>query len=124
MHDGCFLRLIEHGADMHANSPDYGNCVQMLIGTYCRNAEGRHACLEVFAAAGYPFPDTAPMDVHRGRIDLLAALVDHAPSLFKRQIVSLITRNLLNPRVVWACLRCADTICAESARPIGGSHPR
>jgi hypothetical protein len=77
--------LIEHGADMHAVSSDYGNCVQMLIGTYSRNAEGRHACLEVFAAAGYPFFDTAPMAVHRGRIDLLAALVDRDPALLQRR---------------------------------------
>jgi ankyrin repeat protein len=78
-------RLIELGADMYAASAEYGNCVQMLIGTYWRNAEGRHACLEVFAAAGYPFPDTAPMAVHRGRIDLLAALVDRDPALLQRR---------------------------------------
>jgi hypothetical protein len=57
----------------------------MLIGTYWRHAEGRHACLEVFAAAGYSFPDTAPMAVHRGRIDLLAALVDCDQTLLRRQ---------------------------------------
>lgn len=78
-------RLIEHGADMHAVSSDYGNCVQMLIGTYSRNAEGRHACLEVFAAAGYSFPNTAPMAVHRDRIDLLATLVDREPELLHRR---------------------------------------
>ncbi|MGE5192115.1 MAG: hypothetical protein ACM3U2_06390 [Deltaproteobacteria bacterium] len=78
-------RLIELGADMRAAGSEYGNCVSMLIGTYWRNAQGRHACLEVFAAAGYPFPDTAPMAVHRGRIDLLAALVDRDPALLQRQ---------------------------------------
>jgi hypothetical protein len=82
---GALKWLIEHGADMHAVSSDYGNCVQMLIGTYWRNAEGRHACLEVFATAGYPFPDTAPMAVHRGRIDLLAALIDRDPALLQRR---------------------------------------
>ena len=82
---GALKWLIEHGADMHAVSSDYGNCVQMLIGTYWRNAEGRHACLEVFAAEGYPFPDTAPMAVHRGRIDLLAALVERDPALLQRR---------------------------------------
>jgi ankyrin repeat protein len=82
---GALKWLIEHGADMHAVSSDYGNCVQMLIGTYWRNAAGRHACLEVFAAAGDPFPDTAPMAVHRGRIDLLAALVDRDPALLQRR---------------------------------------
>jgi ankyrin repeat protein len=77
--------LIEHGAYMRAVSAAYGNCVQMLIGTYMRNPKGKHACLDVFASAGYPFPDTAPMAVHRGKIDLLAALVDREPALLHRR---------------------------------------
>lgn len=77
--------LIEHGADMRVASADYGTCVQMLIATYMRNPEGKHACLEVFALAGYPFPETAPMAVHRGRIDLLAALVEREPALLHRR---------------------------------------
>lgn len=78
-------RLIELGARLDAVDNNGGNCVQMLIGTYSRNAAGKHACLEVFAAAGYPFPDTAPMAVHRGRVDLLAALVDRDPTLLNRR---------------------------------------
>jgi ankyrin repeat protein len=77
--------LIERGADMNAVSSDYGNCIPMLIGTYWRNPEGKHDCLEVFAAAGFPFPETAPVAIHRGRIDLLAALVDREPALLHRQ---------------------------------------
>jgi ankyrin repeat protein len=76
--------LIAHGADMHAAS-DRSNCVQMLVGTYARNPEGKHACLEVFAGAGFTFPDTAPMAVHRGRIDLLAACLDREPELLNRR---------------------------------------
>ena len=78
-------RLIGYGADMHAVSSEHGSCVQMLIGTYWRNAKGRHACLEVFAEAGYTFPPTAPMAVHRGRTDLLAALIDRDPALLQRR---------------------------------------
>lgn len=77
--------LIEHGADLRAVSDQYGSCVGMLISTYGRNPEGKHACLEVFAEAGFPFPDTAPMAVHRGRVDLLAALVDRDPALLHRR---------------------------------------
>jgi hypothetical protein len=79
-------RLIEQGADIHAVSDDYGNCVSMLIGTYSRDAEGRHACLEVFSKAGYPFPNTAPMAVHRGRLDMLADLIDRDPTLLNRRV--------------------------------------
>ena len=82
---GALKWLIEHGADLHAVSSDFGNCLQMLIGTYWRNAEGRHACLAVLATAGYLFPDTAPMCIHRGRTDLLAALVDRDPALLQRR---------------------------------------
>jgi ankyrin repeat protein len=77
--------LIDHGADMHVISADYGNCVQMLIGTYWRNAKGKHECLDVFAAHGYPFPDTAPMAIHRGRIDLLEALLNRDPAVLQRR---------------------------------------
>jgi ankyrin repeat protein len=77
--------LIEHGADLRAASDQYGSCVGMLISTYGRNPEGKHACLEVFAQAGFSLPDTAPMAVHRGRVDLLAALVDRKPALLQRR---------------------------------------
>jgi ankyrin repeat protein len=77
--------LIAHGADMRASSDDYGNCVQMLIGTYWRDAPGKHACLEVFAEAGYSFPDTGPMAVHRGRVDLLAECLQRDPQLLDRR---------------------------------------
>jgi ankyrin repeat protein len=77
--------LIAHGADIRAASTKYGNCVQMLIGTYCRNAAGKHDCLQIFADAGYSFPDTAPMAIHRGRIDLLAECIDRQPRLLDRR---------------------------------------
>lgn len=76
--------LIAHGADMHVVSGGT-NCVQMLVGTYSRNPLGKHACLDVFAEAGFTFPDTAPMAVHRGRIDLLAACLARDPQLIERR---------------------------------------
>ena len=57
----------------------------MLIGTYWRNPHGKHGCLEVFAQAGATFPDTGPMAIHRGRIDLLAAAIDRDPELLQRR---------------------------------------
>ena len=77
--------LIERGADPNVRSRDYGGCVQMLIATYWRNPEGKHACLEVFAEAGYPFPDTAPMAIHRGRIDSLEACLKREPTILHRR---------------------------------------
>jgi ankyrin repeat protein len=76
--------LLEHGARPDAASNDYGNCVQMLVGTYWRNPPGRRACFEVFAEAGFPFPDTAPMAIHRGRIDLLETCLVREPAIVER----------------------------------------
>lgn len=77
--------LIDHGADPYVTSPEEGNCIQMLVATYCRNPAGKHDCLQVFADAGYSFPDTAPMAIHRGRIDLLEACLDREPALLERR---------------------------------------
>ena len=49
--------LIAHGADPNVASDDYGACVQMLVGTYSRDAVGKQECLQVFADAGFQFPD-------------------------------------------------------------------
>lgn len=76
--------LIAHGADMHARSSSGTNCVQMIIGTYWRNPQGKRECLKVFADAGFEFPETAPMAIHRGRTDLLAAAIDRDPALLSR----------------------------------------
>ena len=77
--------LVQHGADPNVVSDQHGTCVQMLVGTYWRNPDGKHACLEVFAEAGYSFPDTAPMAVHRGRIDLLKACLTREPAVLQRR---------------------------------------
>lgn len=76
--------LIAHGADPRVADSHGGTCIEMLLGTYCRNPAGKAACLEVFAQAGFPFPDTAPMAVHRGRIDLLADCLRREPGLLER----------------------------------------
>ncbi|MGD9724483.1 MAG: hypothetical protein AB7O59_24755 [Pirellulales bacterium] len=77
--------LIAHGADPNVESAEYGNCVQMLVGTYMRNPPGKHACLEVFADAGWELPDTAPMAIHRGRVDLLEGCLQRDPALLARR---------------------------------------
>lgn len=81
--------LIAHGADFNAASANYGSCVEMLVCTYSREPAGKHDCLGVFADAGFAFPDTAPMAIHRGRIDLLSACVDRDPVLLHRHFAEL-----------------------------------
>jgi hypothetical protein len=43
----------------------------MILETYSRRPDDKHRCLELLAEFGIRLPDTAPMAVHRGRIDLL-----------------------------------------------------
>jgi ankyrin repeat protein len=73
--------LLEHGADPNVVSKTYGSPLNMIICTYMRDAKGKNACLEVFAEAGFPLPDTPAMAFHRGRIDLLESHLARDPSL-------------------------------------------
>ena len=76
--------LLAHGANPDCASRDYGTPVEMVLATYSRNAAGRQACLEVFAEMGVALPDTPPMALHRGRLDLLEASLRQDPALLAR----------------------------------------
>jgi len=56
----------------------------MVLETYGRHPQGKHECLDIFAANGIDLPDTPPMALHRGRIDLLEAHLQRDPALFAR----------------------------------------
>ena len=58
--------------------------VAMVLQTYSRNPTGKHQILELFARQGVLLPDSPPMAVHRGRIDLLEAHLRREPGLFFR----------------------------------------
>lgn len=77
--------LLAHGADPHVAAEPYGSPLEMLVGTYSRNAKGKNACLEVLAEAGVALPDTPVMAFHRGRIDLLERHLSRDPSLLERR---------------------------------------
>ncbi len=74
--------LIARGADLHAVAR---SCIENLMTTAWRNPRGRGDCLEVFVQSGYSLPDTAPMAIHRGRIDLVQALVARDAALVRRR---------------------------------------
>lgn len=82
---GALRWLIECGADIRARSPEYGNPVSMVLGTYARNAPGRHGCLEALAAAGCDLPETPILALHRGRLDLLEEHLRRDPFLLSRR---------------------------------------
>lgn len=76
--------LFELGADFAGAD---GNClapIALLLQTYSRWPQRKHDCLELVAKLGVVLPDTPPMAVHRGRIDLLEAHLRKDPQLFSR----------------------------------------
>lgn len=76
--------LLELGATIGDEHGDRLAPVALVLETYCRNPPGKQRCLELFAAHGIALPDTPPMAVHRGRVDLLEAHLARDPGLFRR----------------------------------------
>ena len=77
--------LLDHGSDPRAIASQYGSPLAMLVGTYSRDADGKHDCLAVFERFGLTLPDTPPMAFHRGRLDELERHLQRDPRLFARQ---------------------------------------
>jgi hypothetical protein len=80
--------LLDLGAELADSHGSRIEPVVMLIGTYCRNTDGKHRCLEMCAARGVELPDTPAMAVHRGRIDLLEAHVRRDPGILDRTLTA------------------------------------
>lgn len=76
--------LLELGASLADEHGDPLAPIGLILETYSRNREGKHRCLELAAAHGVALPDTAPMAVHRGRLDLLAAIAARDPGVLNR----------------------------------------
>jgi hypothetical protein len=77
--------LLELGADL-SDHGDRMAPVAMILQTYGRNPAGKHQCLELAEQHGIALPDTPPMAVHRGRIDLLDAHLRRDPGLAARTL--------------------------------------
>ncbi len=76
--------LFELGAELSDQDGNRLAPVAMILETYCRNPKGKHQCLELVAEHGIDLPDTPPMAVHRGRIDLLEDHLHRDPDLLAR----------------------------------------
>jgi ankyrin repeat protein len=105
--------LLELGAEFCDDHDDRLAPVALTLQTYTRNPEGKHACLEI-AANHVELPDTAPMAVHRGRIDLLEAHLRRDPDL--------LTRTFSHKEIFPAELGChTDETLALHGTPLGGA---
>jgi hypothetical protein len=106
--------LLDLGAEICDGDGDRLAPVAMLLETYCRNPQGKHQCLELFAEHGIPLPDTPPMAVHRGRIDLLEGHLRRDPGL--------LSRTLSHQEIYPPELGChADESLALNGTPLGGA---
>ncbi len=82
--DSGLAFLLELGAPLTDKQGDRLAPVALLLQTYSRYPEGKHRCLEIMAEQGIALPDTPPMALHRGRIDLLENHLGRDPQLFSR----------------------------------------
>ena len=86
--------------------------VDVVLETDSRDPEAKHAILAMYEANGYRFPDTAPMAVHRGRIDLLDAHLARNPLL--------LTRTFAHEEIYPSALGCHDEVQATHGTPLKG----
>ena len=82
--DSGLAFLLELGAPLTDKQGDRLAPVALLLQTYSRYPEGKHRCLEIMAEQGIALPDTPPMALHRGRIDLLENHLRRDPQLLSR----------------------------------------
>jgi hypothetical protein len=76
--------LLELGAAIADEHGDRLAPVAMVLETYCRDPEGKHRCLELFAEHGIELPYTPTMALHRGRVDLLEEHLRRDPKVLAR----------------------------------------
>lgn len=73
--------VLELGAELADEHGDRLAPVALILQTYSRWPEGKHRCLDLVAGRGIELPDTPPMAMHRGRIDLLEKHLQRDPQL-------------------------------------------
>jgi hypothetical protein len=106
--------LLDMGAEISDATGDWRAPIALVLETYSRSPQGKHACLELMARDGIELPDTPPMAVHRGRIDLLEHHLMHDGAL--------LTRTFSHQEIYPPALGChADEWLAFHGTPLGGA---
>ena len=112
--DAGMAFLLDLGAKISDENGDRLAPVAMVLETYCRTPKGKHQCLELFAKHGVELPDTPPMAVHRGRIDMLE---EHL-----RRDSGMLSRTFSHQEIYPPELGChADESLALHTTPLGGA---
>ena len=109
-----FAYVLELGAEICDDQGDWRAPVALVLETYSRNPPGKHRILELLAQRGIPLPETPPMALHRGRIDLLE---DHL-----RRDSELLERTFAHAEIYPPELGChADESLALHGTPLAGT---
>lgn len=87
--------------------------VDIVLETDSRKPADKHAILEMYVRHGVELPDTAPMAVHRGRIDLLERQLKRDPRL--------LSRTFSHDEIFPADLGCHDEVIATHGTPLRGA---
>jgi hypothetical protein len=114
LNDSGLAFLLELGAPLADKHGDPLAPVALLLQTYSRYPEGKHRCLEIVAEQGIALPDTPPVALHRGRIDLLEKNLRRDPQL--------LSRTFSHQEIFPAELGChADESLALHGTPLAGA---
>lgn len=87
--------------------------VDVVLQTDSRKPAVKHAILEMYEKHGLEYPDTAPMALHRGRIDLLEKHRHRDPQL--------LSRTFSHREIYPAEMGCGDPLDATTGTPLGGT---
>jgi ankyrin repeat protein len=87
--------------------------VDIVLESDSRNPAAKHRILELYVQHGLALPDTPPMALHRGRIDLLEEHLRRDPNLLERTF----SHEEIFPRD----LGCHDEVLATTGTPLNGA---
>jgi hypothetical protein len=105
--------MLELGAPVvHANGKRLAP-VDVVLETDSRIPQAKHQILEMYVQHGLTLPDSPPMAVHRGRIDLLEEHLRRDPALLRRTFTH---QEIFPPE-----LGCHDEIQATCGTSLGGA---
>ncbi|HEY7408015.1 MAG TPA: ankyrin repeat domain-containing protein [Gemmatimonadaceae bacterium] len=105
--------MFELGAKVHDANGTSIAPVRVVLETDSRKPAAKHAILEMYVQHGLELPDTPPMALHRGRIDLLEHHLRRDPELLRRTFRH---EEIYPPEV-----GCGDEVLATHGTPLAGA---
>ena len=105
--------LFELGVKLREEGGNAIAPVETVIATDSRKPAEKHTILEMYVHHGLVLPDTPPMALHRGRVDLLEAHLRRDPNLFRRTFSH---EEIYPPE-----FGCLDAINCTQGTPLAGT---